>query len=77
LKFSSKNQLNAHNYLSILFCDFPLITRSGKSHVAIDLIGYARHTYCRVYVAGIDECEVCWYLNTWKLLLTKKQVSKT
>jgi len=34
-------KLNVHNYLSILFCDFPLIARSGKSHVTISLIGCA------------------------------------
>jgi len=29
-KFASENQINVHNYLSILFCDFPFIARSGK-----------------------------------------------
>jgi len=32
------------DYLSILFCDFPLIPRSGTSHVTISLIGCALHT---------------------------------
>jgi len=32
------------DYLSILFCDFPLIARSGTSHVTISLIGCAPHT---------------------------------
>ena len=32
------------DYLSILFCDFPLIARSGTSHVIISLIGCAPHT---------------------------------
>jgi len=31
-------------YLSILFCDFPLIARSGTRHVTISLIGVAPHT---------------------------------
>jgi len=47
LKFGSENQLNTHNYLSILFCDFPLIVRSGKSHVTISLIGCAPHIYSK------------------------------
>ena len=29
---------------SVLFCDFPLVTRSGTSHVTISLIGCASHT---------------------------------
>ena len=32
LKSGSKNQLNVHNYLSILFCDFPLMCDLEKSH---------------------------------------------
>jgi len=32
------------DYLSILFCDFSLIERSGASHVTISLIGRAPHT---------------------------------
>jgi len=32
------------NYLSIVFCDFPLIARSGTSHATISLIGCAPHT---------------------------------
>jgi len=32
------------DYLSILFCDFPLIARSGTSQVTISLIGCAPHT---------------------------------
>jgi len=43
LKFGSENQLNVHIYLSS-FSDFPLIARSGKSHVTISLIGCASHT---------------------------------
>jgi len=31
-------------YLSILVCDFPLIARSGKSHVTIRVIGCAPYT---------------------------------
>jgi len=30
LKFGTENQVNLHNYLSILFYAFPLIARSGK-----------------------------------------------
>jgi len=29
LKFGSENQLNVYKHLSTLFCDFPLIARSG------------------------------------------------
>jgi len=36
--------LNPDYYLSIVFCDFPLIARSGTSHVSISLIGCASHT---------------------------------
>jgi len=36
--------VNVYNYLSILFNDFSLIARSGKSHVTIGLIGCAPHT---------------------------------
>jgi len=43
MKFGSENQLNVHNYFSILFCDFPLIARSGKSQVTSSLIGCAPH----------------------------------
>jgi len=32
------------DYLSILFCDFPMSARSGTSHVTISLIGCAPHT---------------------------------
>jgi len=32
------------DYPSILFCDFPLITRSATSHITIILIGCAPHT---------------------------------
>jgi len=32
------------DYLSILFCKFPLIARSGKSHATISLIECAPHT---------------------------------
>jgi len=32
------------DYLSILFCDFPLIARSGTSHVTISLIGCAPYS---------------------------------
>jgi len=32
------------DYLSILFCDFPLIARSGTSHATISLFGRAPHT---------------------------------
>jgi len=32
------------DYLSILFCDFPLIARLETSHVTTDLIGCAQHT---------------------------------
>jgi len=32
------------DYLLILFCDFPLVARPGKSHVTISLIGCALHT---------------------------------
>jgi len=42
LKFGTENQLNVHNHLSILFCDFPFIARSGKSHATISLIGVHR-----------------------------------
>ena len=35
--------LNPH-YLSIIFCDFPMIARSGTSQVTIKLIGCALHT---------------------------------
>ena len=45
LKFGSKNQLNVHNNLSILFCDFPLIARSGKCHVTISLTDAAHLQY--------------------------------
>jgi len=32
------------DYLSILFCDFPLIARSGTSHVTINSIGRSPYT---------------------------------
>jgi len=32
------------DYLSIIFCDFPLIARSRTSLVTINLIGCAPHT---------------------------------
>jgi len=35
------------DYLSILFCDFPLIARSGTSHVTISLIGCAPHHWTK------------------------------
>jgi len=38
LQFGSENQSNVHNYLSILFGDFPLIAQSRK----VTLIGCAR-----------------------------------
>ena len=44
VKCDSENQLNVHDYLSILFCDFPLIARSEKRHNTISLIGCAPHT---------------------------------
>jgi len=44
LKFGSETQLNVGNYLSILFCDFPLIAQSGKGHVTNSFIGCAQHT---------------------------------
>ena len=59
------------DYLWILFCDFPLIARSGTSHVTISLIGCAR-----VKVPGNEEAENYWHLNTWKLVQRTKQVSK-
>ena len=31
-------------YLSILFCDFPLIEQSGTTHITISLVGCAPHT---------------------------------
>jgi len=31
-------------YLSIVFCDIPLIERCGTIHVTISLIGYGPHT---------------------------------
>jgi len=58
LKFFSENQVNVNNYLSILFCDFPLIAQSGKSHVTTRLIRYAPHIQSVVY----------WYWRTWDLL---------
>jgi len=39
LGFIKKRGFLNPDYLSILFCDFPLIARSGTSHVAISLIG--------------------------------------
>jgi len=33
LESGSENQINAHNYLYILFCDFALMALSGKSHI--------------------------------------------
>jgi len=44
LFFSKKHFFLNPNYLSILFCNFPLIARSGTSHVTISLIGCAPHT---------------------------------
>ena len=43
LKFGLEIQLGIHNYLSIVFCDFPLTAQSGKSHVTINLIACAPH----------------------------------
>ena len=40
------------------FCDFPLVTRSGTSHVITSLIGCAPHTY------SIGP----WYRRSWELL---------
>jgi len=39
-----KINLNCRNYFSILFCDFPLIAWSGRSHVTISSIGCVLHT---------------------------------
>jgi len=44
LKFGSENQLNVHNYHSILSWDFLLIAQSGKSHATTRLTGYAPHS---------------------------------
>ena len=49
LKFSSENQLNVRNSLSILCVIFPLIARSGKSYVTISLVVCKPHT-CRSLV---------------------------
>jgi len=43
----------------MLFCDFLLVARSGKSHVIISLIGCASHTY------SIGP----WYWRIWELLV--------
>jgi len=43
LKFVPEDQLNVHMYLSSLFCDFPLIARSGTIHVTVSLIGCDAH----------------------------------
>jgi len=42
LKFVTEDQLKVHIYLSSLFYDFPLIVRSGTSHVTVSLIGVCR-----------------------------------
>jgi len=42
----AQNQLNGRNYFSIQFCDFRLIASSGQSHVTINLIGCAPHSWC-------------------------------
>jgi len=43
--FFSKNVFFSQSWLSFSpFCDFPLIARSGTSHVTINLIGCAPHT---------------------------------
>ena len=72
LGFSKKRVFLNPDYLSIVFCDFPLIARSGTSHATISLIGCAPHTQ------SIGP----WYWRSWglltleyvKLMLTIKQV---
>jgi len=44
LKFVPEDQLNVHIYLPSLFCDFPLIARSGTSHVTVSWVGCVLHT---------------------------------
>jgi len=59
LKFGWENQLNVHIYLSIFFCDFPLIARSRKSQVTVSLMGCAPHSqslsplYWRMWELGL------------------------
>jgi len=68
LKFGSETQLNAHNYLSILFCDFHLIARSGKRsrHYQFDCVCAAHLEYRslllkNVRITGIWICKnYCW-----------------
>jgi len=62
LKLGSENQLNVHDYLSILFCNFSLVAQSGWSHVTIGLLGVRRTP--RVEVPGVEECENYWHLNS-------------
>jgi len=51
------------DYLSILFCDFPLIARSGTRHVTTSLTGRAPCTNPRVKDPGNEEAENYWHLN--------------
>jgi len=48
------------DYLSILFCNFPLIARSGTSHVTIRLIVCAPHTWTKC-PCGNEEAEIHWH----------------
>jgi len=43
LEFGSEIKLKIPKYLSIHICDYPLIARSGKSHVTISLIVHPAH----------------------------------
>jgi len=45
--FSFRNKNGFFSTLIIFrsFCDFPLIARSGTSHITISLIGFAPQTY--------------------------------
>jgi len=56
--FKKKRVFLNPDYLSILFCDFPLIAQSGKSQVTISLIG------CVPKIPGNEEAENYWHLNT-------------
>jgi len=51
------------DYLQILFCDFPLIARSGTIVTSLSVwLGVRRIP--KVYDPGIEKAENYWYLNT-------------
>ena len=61
LKFGSENQLNVHNYLSILFWDFSWSHDLEQVTSLSVWLGVRRIP--TVYVPGIEACENYWHMN--------------